>query len=650
MHPPVLPLQVHLPNEQTVHLHPHERLHDVVANSKRSRTQLIEFFTVNAATEGGTGHLYGEFCEHYRWDAGAKQWKERVLNLFSVGRLAFVYPAEGEHFFLRLLLLNVRSPSLFEGLRTVNGHVYPAFHDAALKLGLIENDDIANLILCEASEVQMPDALRRLFATVLIFCQTADPPALWMKFYPFLSEDFSFKYADNVSKIQQLTVHSVEGYLEAMGKSLSAFGLDHLIAHVGIEIRRTKDIVDALDAPIPPESLTCCSRLNHEQNAAFSCIMQYVMEGKPGAFFIDGPGGIGKTFLYNALYAEVRLMNKIVLPTATSGIATSNIPSGRTAHSRFKIPLDSDASLACAVPKQGSLAALLRETSLIIWDEASMAKKHNIESLDLLLQDVCDNKIMFGGKIIVFGGDFRQVLPVVPHRSMKEAVETSIVTSYLWPRFVKFRLIENIRAREDLPYSEFLLALGNGELQKSEIAYVQLPDQVAQFCETENNLVSDLIQATFPEMVHGNLCADSFINRAILTPLNDDVDLINTFMIERFKGRAVTYKSFDIMLNDSCNIYPTEFMNSLCPGGMSPHELVLKENCPVILLRNLLPSSGLCNGTRLTCKRFFPNVIQCVIATGKYKGNHVFIHRINLRPSGSMNYPFQFERNNSPSS
>ncbi|XP_021722852.1 ATP-dependent DNA helicase PIF1-like [Chenopodium quinoa] len=146
--------------------------------------------------------------------------------------------------------------------------------------------------------------------------------------------------------------------------------------------------------------------------------------------------------------------------------------------------------------------------------------------------------------------------------------------------------------------------------------------------------------------MEGNLCAESFINRAILTPLNDEVDSINAFMIEQFQGRSVKYKSFDTMLNDSCNVYPTKFMNSLCPGGMSPHELVLKENCPVILLHNLLLSS--CYGTRLTCKCFFPNVIQCVIATRQYKGDYVFIHRINLRPSGSLNYPFQFERKQFP--
>lgn len=87
--------------------------------------------------------------------------------------------------------------------------------------------------------------------------------------------------------------------------------------------------------------------------------MQHVEQGKPGAFFIDGPGGTGKTFLYCALYAKVRGMGKIVLPTATSGIAAANLPGGRTAHSRFKIPLESNSSLTCDVPKQSSLAQLL---------------------------------------------------------------------------------------------------------------------------------------------------------------------------------------------------------------------------------------------------------------------------------------------------
>lgn len=130
--------------------------------------------------------------------------------------------------------------------------------------------------------------------------------------------------------------------------------------------------------------------------------------------------------------------------------------------------------------------------------------------------------------------------------------------------------------------------------------------------------------------------------------MNEDVDAINMNLIGKFPGEPIVYKSFDMILDDSCNMYPSEFLNTLSPAGMSPHELILKENCPVILLRNLAPASGLCNGTRLICKRFFPNIIECVIITGHYKGEVVFLPRINLRPSASNNYPFQFQRKQFP--
>ena len=54
---------------------------------------------------------------------------------------------------------------------------------------------------------------------------------------------------------------------------------------------------------------------------------------------------------------------------------------------------------------------------LIIWDEAPMTKKQAIEAVDRMLQDVCSCTDLFGGKVVVFGGDFRQVLPVVTKSS-----------------------------------------------------------------------------------------------------------------------------------------------------------------------------------------------------------------------------------------
>ena len=70
-----------------------------------------------------------------------------------------------------------------------------------------------------------------------------------------------------------------------------------------------------------------------------------------GLFFVDGPSGTGKTYLYRALLATIHSQNKIVVTTTTSGVAASIMPGGRTAHSRFKIPLTIDNGAFCTFTK-----------------------------------------------------------------------------------------------------------------------------------------------------------------------------------------------------------------------------------------------------------------------------------------------------------
>lgn len=64
-------------------------------------------------------------------------------------------------------------------------------------------------------------------------------------------------------------------------------------------------------------------------------------------FFVDGPGGTGKTFVYSIMLAHVRSQGQIALAVASSGIAALLLKGGRTAHSRFKIPLDLDRTSTC---------------------------------------------------------------------------------------------------------------------------------------------------------------------------------------------------------------------------------------------------------------------------------------------------------------
>uniref|UniRef100_A0A3Q7EUY3 ATP-dependent DNA helicase n=1 Tax=Solanum lycopersicum TaxID=4081 RepID=A0A3Q7EUY3_SOLLC len=83
----------------------------------------------------------------------------------------------------------------------------------------------------------------------------------------------------------------------------------------------------------------------------------------------DGPGGTGKSFLYRDLLATVRYRGFIALETTSSGVAASLLPGDRTAYSRFKIPINVEGKFSCNISKQSSLASLIRDAKIIVWDE-----------------------------------------------------------------------------------------------------------------------------------------------------------------------------------------------------------------------------------------------------------------------------------------
>lgn len=84
------------------------------------------------------------------------------------------------------------------------------------------------------------------------------------------------------------------------------------------------------------------------------------------------------------------------------------------------------------ISKQSGLAEFLRVTRLIIWDEAPMAKRIAIETVDRSLQDITGIQKPFGGKVVVLAGDFMQVLLVVPKATIQETINASLVKSYLY--------------------------------------------------------------------------------------------------------------------------------------------------------------------------------------------------------------------------
>lgn len=76
-------------------------------------------------------------------------------------------------------------------------------------------------------------------------------------------------------------------------------------------------------------------------------------------FFLDGPGGTGKSFLLSKILASVRLDGRVALAVASNGIASLLLLGGRTAHSRFNIKLDLTSTSTCSIPAQSQLDELI---------------------------------------------------------------------------------------------------------------------------------------------------------------------------------------------------------------------------------------------------------------------------------------------------
>ncbi|XP_042956295.1 ATP-dependent DNA helicase PIF1-like [Carya illinoinensis] len=434
-----------------------------------------------------------------------------------------------------------------------------------------------------------------------------------------MSVDFR-SIEDSMSDVRMQVLRSISFTLESMGKDINSFHLLDDNICFGEDQLESREIDDELAIEIPEEDIVASEALNSKQRHVYNSVLGKVFSNEAATLFVDGPAGTGKTFLYKALLAAVRSRKLVTLATASSGVAASILPGGRTAHSHFKIPLDTDEHSICCVSKQSVIAKLLRVARLIIWDETLMSRKQHIQGLDKMLRDINDSELTFGGKVVLFCGDFRQVLPVVRKGTRQEHVDASLVSSYLWPTLIKFHLTENMRARLDPVFSEYVLELGNGMPPITVDETIKILDGMLVPYEDDCTSLDHLIDAVFYDIHEYSINILAMMNQAILTPKNSYVDEINALLIHRFPGEFKRYYSFDEAIDTSEQSIMEDFLNTLTPNGLPPHKLLLKINCHIMLLRNINPSEGLCNETRLICRAFDQNVIDAKIAVGHHSG------------------------------
>lgn len=519
--------------------------------------------------------------------------------------------------------------------------------------GLLRDDNEWVRTMTETSLPFSPASLREYFATVLAFGNPVNPGALWTQFYEHLTHDIRFQHADFAEeRIFAVAANHVNEVLRGFGME---WNLIPGLRRIPDEFLPINNLVLEEELAHPEEEVEAAANqvneLNREQLAAADRILEAVREpvaSPSNLFFIHGPGGTGKTFLYNCIAGIVRSQIGIVLTVASSGIAALLLPGGKTAHSQFKIPINLLPNSTCNIPTNSPLAELIRRTKLIIWDEAPMCHRYAFEALDRTLRDVCDDARPMGGKIFVMGGDFRQILPVVLRGGRGATVAACIARSFLWEHTTMLPLTQNMRVNEDeAAFAQWLLEVGNGTAG-GEVAIPQA------MRPAENNLDS-LISEVYPDFDQMCTRTDYVGERVILAPTNAIVDRVNEILTNRFRAtlqdnRAFrTYESADSVEEEDINPanFPIEFLNSLTLSGMPPHRLALGVGMVVILLRNLNKRTGLCNGSRLMITRLLTFAVEAQVLTGSHRGETVLIPRIDTS-SVSHTLPFTLKRRQLP--
>ena len=633
----IIRLPVHLPGQQPVYFKKGQHA-TALQRAENQDTQLTAFFKLNDLHH--TEHCYPDVVRHYVWKDSSKSWVPRKKGAEKViARMYFVNPRDMEKYCLRLLLLHIQGPTSFEYLRTVDGITLATFKEACIIRNLLADDTEWERVMAEATAFQMPSQLRALFATICVHCEPTNPVQLWETHKGAMAEDYLHFHEITVAAAELRALQEIETVLLQNGLSGADLGLPNV---EGIQpfdeqfnLAHEQDTVN-----------TNMARLNDDQRALVDAVIQAVEDIQQGntsqcrAFFLDGPGGSGKTMVYNTLIAYMRTKGLNVASSAWTGIAATLLSGGRTVHNLFKLPVPIVETSTCHISPTSTHATYLRSVNIFIIDEASMVPVHALSAIDNMLRDITGTDVPFGGKVFLMGGDFRQVLPVVPRSPRTVIVENCLKSSPLWAYFKVYQLEKNMRAdHNQLEFANWLLSLGNGDLLCEQTPPVEGSIPIPTQCNISQG---DIIDDVFPDLSDPK----SLANTVILTPTNDASLKINEQVLNKLPGQEKQYLSSDTAICDQeheANNYTPEFLNSLTPSGMPPHKLSLKVGAIIMLLRNLDIRKGLCNGTRLIIHRLHERVLDAEILTGANAGDRVLLPRIKLAPSDAA-LPFTLQR------
>ncbi|KAH0714993.1 hypothetical protein KY284_007898 [Solanum tuberosum] len=213
-------------------------------------------------------------------------------------------------------------------------------------------------------------------------------------------------------------------------------------------------------------------------------------------------------------------------------------------------------------------------------------------------------------------------------------------------------LVSDSEAAEITTFDKWLLQIGDGSFDSDvDNDLIKVPTDICIM--PSNDPIGSIVEAVYPSLLQKYNDPTYLQERAILTPKNQMVHKLNDTIMQMIPGEGRTYFSADnvckasVNTNDEDLLYPIEYLNILRFPGIPIHDVHLKVGTPVMLLRNLNQSEGLCNGTRLIVTHLGNSSISANIISGKNIGSKATLPRIIMSPNDSK-WSFKFNRRQLP--
>ncbi|CEP19329.1 hypothetical protein [Parasitella parasitica] len=461
-----------------------------------------------------------------------------------------------------------------QNLWTFERQPYSSFQAAARWTGLVADDSEWIAAMTEDALFQSESFLRKRFCILIAFSGLSDPYQLWLTPRVNMAEDFLYRYQPGPTNDSNPSSTIYDGMY-----SHCLLGFNDILAHHCYHLQTMEGfsgIFSSVDTGANRQrnysntykrmhALVCAQSLyrgdvdiqpfNEIQALIYSTIRDAALEEYhvlgPRIFFVDGPGG--------------------------TDITTSTM---------------------CDMTPRSAIASFMKRAKIIVWDECSMVSKDFIETVNRSFQDFRDYTVPFGGRLIVFGGDFRQSLPIIrgADRSVIQALQSN----------------ESNLSAEWQQFAEYVLQIVQGTTPTIRLS---------------QNTPTDLIP-TPQEMC---LRVDRLLN--LIRSINFDIatSVLNADNFRCVTVRAVSYVSSDSTPDKELQTEtPVEILNVIVSGLLPSHNIKLKAGSPIMVLRNIDPAAGICNGTKLIVNSIKTNVIRATIATGPNMGDITLIPRIQF--------------------